>query len=396
MQKIFMTLALGSMLAHAAQDKKYILTNTQLLEAAKVPALMSDSKTGMAVAHISTLQESMLIRKSHERGRCAGFELLPVQDFTQKDFQKILQDVAARKVLDQKAQKSFKRISKKESVVAAINQVSAAEIQNWVKWLSSFPTRYHKAATPNKHVEALKAKIDEMLVKYPQVKAETSLIAHQSTPQKTLRLHIEGNKFPDEIVVAGAHLDSINAGFFGPTGKIAPGADDDASGSASLLEALRHLLAQGSFERSVEFFWYAGEEAGLLGSAEVAASYKNQSKKVVGVLQLDMTLYPGNGDGKIVSMTDFTSPEMRNLLEEINRMYLNIEIINDECGYGCSDHASWYRNGYPAIIPSEATFNQMNHNIHTEADVIDSKSSFEHAAIFSKIAVAFVSHLANL
>jgi hypothetical protein len=38
----------------------------------------------------------------------------------------------------------------------------------------------------------------------------------------------------------------------------------------------------------------------------------------------------------------------------------------------------------------------MNHNIHTEADVIDSKSSFEHAAIFSKIAVAFVSHLANL
>ena len=378
----------------AAPNKKLVLTDINLLEQAKIKPLLVDEATGIATAEVSGLQESMLIRKSHENGRCAGFELLD-NNFSKVDFKKVISQINARKQMDEKELKSFRRLRSRSAVSEAISNVSPANIKGWVDWLSAFGTRYHKGPKPNDHVVALQARLDEELKKYPSLKASTSLLSHTSTGQKSLRLTIPGKTRPEEIVAMGAHLDSINMGFLGPTNGKAPGSDDDASGSASILEALGHILQMAPYDRTIEMFWYAGEEAGLLGSKEIAASYKSESKKVVGVLQLDMTLYPGSGGNNIASMTDYTSPEMRNLLTEFNRLYLNVNIIDDKCGYGCSDHASWYKNGYPTLMPTEATFNQMNKQIHGVNDTVNSGSSFEHAAIFSKIAIAFASHLAN-
>jgi leucyl aminopeptidase len=86
---------------------------------------------------------------------------------------------------------------------------------------------------------------------------------------------------------------------------------------------------------------------------------------------------------------------MRNFLVEINRHYVGATIHEDKCGYGCSDHASWFRRGYPAVMPFEAAFDDMNRNIHTTSDVIDSRSDFEHAASFSKLAIAMAVELGN-
>jgi leucyl aminopeptidase len=376
--------------------KLFVLSDKEMLDEAKIKALYLDEQTGLAAAQISTLQQSVLIRKSHERGRCGGFELLD-NTFTQNDFQKSVSLINARKSLDEKEMKrGFRRLKARSSVNEAISEVSEAKIEEWIKWLSAFETRYHKGPTPNKHVEALQAKLNEELKRYPALGATTSLVSHVKTPQKTLRLTIPGKSLASEIVGMGAHLDSITSNFIGmPGAGRAPGSDDDASGSSSLLEALRHLLDQAPFERTIEFYWYAGEEGGLIGSAELAQTYKNEGKKMAGVLQLDMTLFAGSGTGSIASMTDYTSPEMRALLSEFNRLYLNVNIIEDKCGYGCSDHASWYKQGYPTLMPTEATFKQMNKKIHTKDDVISSTSSFAHAAIFSKIAIAFADHLGN-
>ena len=94
-------------------------------------------------------------------------------------------------------------------------------------------------------------------------------------------------------------------------------------------------------------------------------------------------------------MTDFTSAWLRGYLVDLNDMYIKAKIINDKCGYGCSDHASWHKQGYPTIMPFEATFSGMNSNIHTARDVINPDSSFQHAAIFSKIALAIALDLGN-
>jgi len=397
-----------------AHPLKVVLTEASLLDEAKIEKLYFDSQTGLAVARVNSFQEGILSRKSHEQGRCGGFETLKVIDsaqiksfekeFSKSDFQKSIDQINHRKKVDSVEESNLlngkslqRRFKKRRSVSDAIAQIDASKVKGWVDWLSSFPTRYHKSSSPNKHVVALKDRLDqEVLSNYPQLKVETTLIQHTTTPQQTLRLRIPGTSKSEETVVLGAHLDSIKMGFFGAdaAGR-SPGSDDDASGSASLLEALRLVLKAAPFERSVEFFWYAGEEAGLLGSAEVAKSYNSSGRKVVGVMQLDMTLFAGSGKGKIASMTDYTSPELRQLLANINSQYVGVEIVDDKCGYGCSDHASWYKNGFPTLMPTEATFNQMNKKIHTSDDAVNSSSDFDHAATFSKFAVAFVDHLAK-
>jgi leucyl aminopeptidase len=148
-------------------------------------------------------------------------------------------------------------------------------------------------------------------------------------------------------------------------------------------------------ERTLEFFWYAGEESGLLGSAEIAEDYKNNGRDVVGVLQLDMTLFPGNGELVIGNVSDFTDAWLRDYFVRINDAYLHARLVDDKCGYGCSDHASWHRRGYATLLPFEATTQTMNPDIHTERDLITSRSSFSHSAVFARLAVIFALDLGN-
>jgi leucyl aminopeptidase len=219
-------------------------------------------------------------------------------------------------------------------------------------------------------------------------------VTHNSTRQNSVALRIEGAERPNEIVVLGGHLDSVNWSYFGEKND-APGADDNASGSAANLEALRILLAQGRPQRTIEFFWYAAEEVGLNGSNEIATEYRNQKKDVVAVLQLDMTLFPGKGVGTIGNVTDFTTGWLRDLLVEMNTHYIKARLIDDKCGYACSDHASWYQKGYSTLMPFESDTNSMNNRIHTKDDRMSPAMSLRHAAMFSKIAVSYGMIVAN-
>jgi leucyl aminopeptidase len=224
-----------------------------------------------------------------------------------------------------------------------------------------------------------------------KVNATVETIAHQSTPQKSIKVTILGSKKPNEIVVLGGHLDSIND----RDGNAAPGADDNASGSANLLEALRVVLDHAQPERTVEFYWYAGEESGLLGSREIAEKAKSTNKNVIGVLQLDMTLFPGDGPMTITNIGDYTNAWLRDYVVAVNEAYINIKIVEGTCGYGCSDHASWHRQGFPAVFPFESRMNSSNPNIHSSRDILNNKLNFDHSLIFSKIALAFAMDLAN-
>lgn len=93
-------------------------------------------------------------------------------------------------------------------------------------------------------------------------------------------------------MVVGAHQDSVNHA--DPMNGRAPGADDDGSGTVTILEVLRVMLSDenlvnGSAERAIEFHWYAAEEGGLLGSLEVWEEYRSRGVDVKGMLQQDMT-----------------------------------------------------------------------------------------------------------
>lgn len=168
---------------------------------------------------------------------------------------------------------------------------------------------------------------------------------------------------PIETVIVGAHFDSTA----GSTSARAPGADDNGSGTVTILEALR-VLANAKYapKNTLEFHFYAGEEGGLLGSAAVFANYKSSAKNVLAFLNQDMTGYSPNG--KITFYTDYVDSSLTTYATKIAESYIGAT-ATDRCGYGCSDHASARSNGFPAAYACEDKMSTSSPYIHTSNDV---------------------------
>jgi leucyl aminopeptidase len=177
----------------------------------------------------------------------------------------------------------------------------------------------------------------------------------------------------NKTIVIGAHQDSIN--LFLPSLLAAPGADDDGSGTVTILEALRVLLKSKDIVSSdapntVEFHWYSAEEGGLLGSQAIFQSYEKEGRDVKAMLQQDMTGYVQKtidaGEPESVGViTDFVDPGLTEFIKEIITEYCSIPYVLTKCGYACSDHASASKAGYPSAFVIESDFKFSDNKIHT-------------------------------
>jgi bacterial leucyl aminopeptidase len=376
-----------------------VLADVEILQAVNAKILATEDLTRVGFAELSEDQMTLLSEISHARGACAGFEALPYGPGKIEPngllITHVFGQLAEQEIKNRKFRASthlFSTLNFRTEIAQALEEVSEPNLRSVVEFLSAYETRDHRSKNANAPIEALRNHIAQVL-QNSRIPFQLELVPHNSTKQSSIRVTLPGRLRPNEIIVLGGHVDSTNQDWFGP--KLAPGADDNASGSSNLVEALRILVQQQQPERTIELMWYAGEEGGLLGSAEIARDYKARNRDVIGVLQLDMTFFPGDGEFVIGSMTDFTSAWLRSYLESLNGLYIKARIIDDKCGYGCSDHASWHRQGFPALMPSEATFKKMNRKLHTANDVIDSAASFRHSAIFTKIAIAIAMDLGN-
>ncbi len=198
------------------------------------------------------------------------------------------------------------------------------------------------------------------------------------------------------MIVIGGHLDSINASGTGETTR-APGADDDASGIASMTEAFRALIASGyKPRRTIKFIGYAAEEVGLRGSAAIAQNFKSNNVNVVGSMQLDMTNYKGS-PADIWIYTDYTDSLQNDFLAKLVAAYQpGLTVGYSKCGYACSDHASWYNQGYPASFPFETLDGDDNPYIHTANDTYaNSGNQAAHALKFAQLAAAYAIELGS-
>ncbi|ETV74152.1 hypothetical protein H257_11117 [Aphanomyces astaci] len=201
----------------------------------------------------------------------------------------------------------------------------------------------------------------------------------------------------DDIIILSSHQDSINKKDRRDLVKrnIAPGADDDGSGTVTILESLKYLLATPEWTpiRPVEFHWYAAEEVGLKGSRAVAAEYAKANTAVYAQMQQDMTGYVRPGTTPVVNLiSDFTNKNLNTFLETLVASYLDIPVSHSRCKYGCSDHFSWNATGYPGSFPFETDFKDLNPNIHTQNDTI-ATIDFNHMADFTKLSIAYVVEL---
>ncbi len=148
--------------------------------------------------------------------------------------------------------------------------------------------------------------------------------------------------------------------------------------------------------RTVKLMAYAAEEIGLRGSGAIAANHKSTGVNVVGVLQLDMINYRGSSYD-IVMVSDYTNAAQNTFIRNLITKYLpGVTATSTTCGYGCSDHASWHNQGYPASIPFEALMGQDNPTIHTTSDTLaQTAGTATNSVKFTKLAAAYMAELAK-
>ena len=286
-------------------------------------------------------------------------------------------------------------ISEQEYVNKILDEVNEKKIEEVVLMLEAYGTRYHLREQANLAAEDLKL-LWEKMIKDAGRENDVSvrIINHQNTPMKSVALTIIGNSNPSEYVIIGGHLDSIISG---STQASAPGADDNASGIATITEVLRVLLANNFYpEKTVEMMAYAAEEIGLVGSNEIATSYKNDGKNIYAYVQFDMTGYKGSVDDIYITTDTFINNNLNlflfDLMEEYNKSGKHQFTYNTtKCNYGCSDHYSWGIKGFPAAFPFEASFEESSNFIHSVNDTYANMgNSTAHSAKFVKLGLEFV------
>ena len=153
-----------------------------------------------------------------------------------------------------------------------------------------------------------------------------------------------------ETIVLGAHYDHLG---FGGANSAAPGetavhhgADDNASGTAMLVEVARILAAEGPFPRTILFAAFSGEERGLLGSAHYTANAAVPLSDTAAMVNLDMV---GRLDGdKVIVHGTGTGTGLDAMVDRLVATH-NFDVAKEPGGFGPSDHSSFYARRIPVL-----------------------------------------------
>jgi peptidase M28-like protein/PDZ domain-containing protein/PA domain-containing protein len=174
----------------------------------------------------------------------------------------------------------------------------------------------------------------------------------------------------DEYIVIGAHYDHLGYGdvdSLAPSqiGQIHPGADDNASGTAGVLELARLLAPQkGKLPRGILFADFAGEELGLLGSAEWVKEPTLPIDKAVAMINMDMI---GRiKDEKVYIGGTGTGATFKSLLDE-EKGKSPFHFDYSVSGYGASDHTSFVGKQIPVLF----FFSGLHSDYHKPSDTWD-------------------------
>jgi Zn-dependent M28 family amino/carboxypeptidase len=168
------------------------------------------------------------------------------------------------------------------AIEAIASQVSSENIEETISDLVEFGTRYPH----EKQLEAAQYLLNRL--KEYNVQAAFHEYEYWGVHWHNVIGTIPGKENPEQVVILCAHLDSKS-----PKRLVyAPGADDDASGCAAVLELAR-ILSKNSFEKTIKFIFFSREETGQNGSKAFIEDLDRERERIVAVINLDMI---ANGD----------------------------------------------------------------------------------------------------
>jgi hypothetical protein len=244
-----------------------------------------------------------------------------------------------------------------------IGLVSEDSLSAWVQRLQDFQTRYSYSDS------VLKSR-DWLYDKFVSFGIGSVWLHpfHWDSDQWNVVAVVPGTASPDRVLVVGGHYDSVVYGGGTDPYVWAPGADDDATGTAATLEMAR-IIASDPLPVTVVFALFAQEEQGLVGSDYLAGHLYHQNTAVELMINLDMIAYNPNLGSNLRIFANPSAMDFVNLMIGMANTYtyLNPYYAGQS---GRSDHYSFYQWGYDAVFAHEAA--SVNNTYHNNYDVIDS------------------------
>jgi len=278
-----------------------------------------------------------------------------------------------------------------------ISQIDSATCYNYLKRLQNFRTRnsHHDSigkAAQYVYNKFLEFGLDHVYYSYPG----------QDPWGEFKAKNIVGIKYgqTDTAFIICGHLDATAGNPYGSE-NVAPGADDNGSGSAGVLTAAK-VMANYNFRHEIRFICFVGEEQGLIGSGTYADSCANAQSKIRGVYNMDMICHRDQGNVEDLDADDnnhLPSAYLSDTLIHFGSVYVSeLPIIERHLGGGASsDHASLQEAGYPAILTIDDAVIGANPYIHSTADTIGpSANDFKLMKNSIKAIVATVAELAKV
>jgi len=241
--------------------------------------------------------------------------------------------------------------------------VSEDSLRTWIQRLQDFQTRYSDSDSIIEARDWLYGKMVSFGI--------DSLWLHQyyyDSDQWNVVATVVGTVEPDKVIVVGGHYDSVVYGEGTDPYVWAPGADDNASGTAATLEMAR-IIAQNPLPVTVMFVPFAQEEQGLIGSNRFAQYLSNHNIDVQLMINGDMIAHSVDSDPDVMIYAAPSAMHFVDIMMAVGRLYTDLNPSYEGVATN-SDHYSFYQWGYDAVDASEGDFHTAGW--HTNYDVVDS------------------------
>lgn len=241
-------------------------------------------------------------------------------------------------------------------------------------------TKEHANIDKKKKAKSIKAKKGVSL----QIGVEWASASRETFNLAAL---LKGSSDTGEVVVVGAHLDHVGYDVMSDNMRLQvyPGADDNASGSAALLEVAQ-ALAGTTPECDILFLWFTGEELGLLGSNAYCDDPLFPHKNTVAMFNMDMV---GRGERKVINIGGlWDRPGWEKLIKDTHKRIKSPLKMDNKQGrdlYARSDQYSFHQKGVVGLFFFEADLNsnKVYHKPGDIAETIDGKKMESIARLFT-------------
>jgi hypothetical protein len=246
-----------------------------------------------------------------------------------------------------------------------VDAVSRSDFETSITHLASFPTRFSTSTQYRDAATWARRQLDAM--GYATTVQPISIPVLADDSQNVVAERLGTGSGTRDLVLVVAHLDSIN--IRGGPEADAPGGDDNATGSAGLLEIAR-VLKDHAAERDLRFVLFGGEEEGLLGSQQYIDNLPAADRaRIRAVINMDMI---GTLNAPTPSVLLEGAAVSQSLIDELASAaatYTALDIQTSLQPFN-SDHVSFIEEGFPAVLTIEGT-DGANDNVHTANDTLD-------------------------